>query len=355
MKNFELTVSGNSSSFTMTLKTIIRILSFSIGVHCLECTQYGSINIDITDSESSDFETKRNESETLPEHLWEHISEFAPCSTLNGVSRFGFELSGKTKSLCALEIERRFELLLSKTQDINLNISDLSIFQPVVTHDVRSIKSSMTRYLQRNHIEDVFADPFYPKSTWKGIESNTDNLFLLFILTRIWPFGDDDHTHSFCDEAGIARIGILLVVFHGDTMDDNHAEMNFFRCSYSRWWLCKSRPPSSLNALFENYGRPISVHVIARLIKDRLFGVLNTEPDSNYHYEDWKWGKVTHLQLWRAQNEIEGRRRKCFVWTLGINQILSLFLMLSWPHNKIIFDIAITLWTTGGLVLCICC
>ena len=336
----------------MILESVIRILLFSIGVHPIECAHYGSIKIDMTHSESSDFETKRNESETLPDHLWEHISEFAPCSALNGVNRYGFELSGKTKRLCASEIDSRFESLLSKTQDINLNISDLSIFQPVVTHDVRSIKLSMTRYLQHNHIGDIFANPFYPKTVWKGIESNTDNLFLLFVLTRIWPFDADDHTHSFCDEVGIARIGILLVVFHGDTMDDNHAEMNFFRCSYSRWWLCKSRPPSSLNALFENYGRPISVHVIARLIKDRLFGVLNTEPDSNYHYEDWKWGKVTKLQLWRAQNEIRDRRRTCAMWTLGINQILSLVLMFTWPQNKIIFQIAILFWTTGSVVLC---
>ena len=336
----------------MTLKTLFLLLTFLDGVQYSDCTHYGSINIDITNSELSDLQTQHNESETLPDHLWEHISGFAPCSTLNGVSRFGFELSVRTKSLCASEIERRFESLLLKTQDTNLNISDLSIFQPVVTHDVRSIKLSMSNYLQHNHIEDVFADPFCPKTVWKGIESNTDNLFLLFILTRIWPFGADDHADSFCHETGIARIGILVIVFHGDTMHDNHAEMDFFRCSYSRWWLCKSRSPSSLKALFENYGRPISGPTISRLLKDRLFTVLNTEPFSQSLYENWKWGKVTQFQLWTAQNEIKERKRTCLMWALGVNEVLSMSLMLFWPHNRIIVDIAITLWTTGGVLLC---
>lgn len=327
----------------MTIRPLSIILASSIGVQQSGCSHYGSIKTDISDSDSNRLPSG---SEPLPAGIWEHISGFIPCSALNAVSRFGSDTSAKTTSLRAVEIEQRFELLLAQTSGIDLDISDLNVFEPVVTLNVSSIKSSMVRYLQDNHIENEHSTP---RTTWKGIESSTDNLFLLFVLTRVKPCVHDE----------ISRIGILLIVFDGDSMSDNFVEMHCIRCSFSRCSFCRSNPSSTLRGWYKTEDHSMSVPSLERLITYRKWLMLNNEADV---YEDWEWGKVTQAQLMRARVNMDLQRRhlkrSCFLWILCINQIISIYILMFCSRHATMLYIALILWYTGIMTgvcyFCIC-
>ena len=289
--------------------------------------------IDIPESEDTD-----NDSCCIPQEIFDHISGFTPCSALKLVNRMGYAASEKTAENCSTEINQRFESLLNNTNGTTLNMDHLNVFEPAVVLNLSSIKLTLFQYLKGNHVNSG------ETTTWKGIESNTDNLFLLSLMTRSWPpIKKVEDKRCYRNGADVGTLAIVLIIFDGHSMRDNSIKMHVFQCSLSHRWLCSPTSSISVDTDYAGDHGPVSLAQIERLIKERSILIQQRKSDG-IRLRKWHLGRIPRWQLIQAQDEVLGRRRTCLQWVCIVIQCISLLLMFQFHHDAV-HHVAMACWT----------